>query len=433
LIRNGPAKFEAGDKRVDHWFDGLAMLEGFTFANGEVSYVNRFLRSDNYRLIMEEGSTDFRGFDSSQSNEPAREPKGGWTDVHNANVNVAEYGGVHVALTAVPLPVKFDLQTLETLGKLEYADNLPSDQVFESAHPERDPRTGEQINFLVEFGPTSLYRMYKILEGTTSRQPICAIPTDSPSYMHSFSLTDNYIILAEYPYRIDFWSLIDNPQGSFMSHLKWMPKEDTVFTVVDRRTGEIVAKCNTQSFFSWHHVNAYESKEGIVVDLITARPPTATNEYVAGSVPNVLKRFHLDIKEGSVKQETIFEGALALDMPWVREDLNGRPYRFAYCIDDGSPSSDPSRQHPLYKIDVESHTVQKWSARGCYPGEPVFVASPLGQKEDDGVILSLVLDEKEKTSFLLILNAKTMTELARALLPHHIPRGLHGAFFQSNQ
>ena len=48
LIRNGPAKFEAGGVRVVHWFDGVAMLEGFNFNNGNVSYVNRFLRTDPY-------------------------------------------------------------------------------------------------------------------------------------------------------------------------------------------------------------------------------------------------------------------------------------------------------------------------------------------------------------------------------------------------
>jgi len=25
LVRNGPARFEAGDRRVNHWFDGLAI------------------------------------------------------------------------------------------------------------------------------------------------------------------------------------------------------------------------------------------------------------------------------------------------------------------------------------------------------------------------------------------------------------------------
>src|SRR5437868_5314675 len=48
LLRNGPAKFEVGGRTVNHWFDGMAMLHRFSFAGGEVSYANRFLRSRAY-------------------------------------------------------------------------------------------------------------------------------------------------------------------------------------------------------------------------------------------------------------------------------------------------------------------------------------------------------------------------------------------------
>ena len=43
LIRTGPAKWEVGGRSMNHWFDGLAMLHRFSFADGAVSYANRFL------------------------------------------------------------------------------------------------------------------------------------------------------------------------------------------------------------------------------------------------------------------------------------------------------------------------------------------------------------------------------------------------------
>ena len=46
LLRTGPAKFDIGGNSVNHWFDGLAMLHRFSFADGAVSYRNRFLSSD---------------------------------------------------------------------------------------------------------------------------------------------------------------------------------------------------------------------------------------------------------------------------------------------------------------------------------------------------------------------------------------------------
>mgnify|MGYP002762134513 CR=1 FL=1 len=67
LLRNGPGRFEAGGQRVNHWFDGLAMLRRYAFDDGELRYSNRFLRTEAYsdamagRLTGQFG-TDTRGW-----------------------------------------------------------------------------------------------------------------------------------------------------------------------------------------------------------------------------------------------------------------------------------------------------------------------------------------------------------------------------------
>jgi carotenoid cleavage dioxygenase-like enzyme len=38
-----------------------------------------------------------------------------------------------------------------------------------------------------------------------------------------------------------------------------------------------------------------------------------------------------------------------------------------------------------------------------------------------------VLNGETATSYLLVLNAKDLSELARAQVPHHVPFGFHGA------
>ena len=45
LVRNGPARYEVGDRTLNHWFDGLAMLHAFGFQDGRVSYANRYLQT----------------------------------------------------------------------------------------------------------------------------------------------------------------------------------------------------------------------------------------------------------------------------------------------------------------------------------------------------------------------------------------------------
>lgn len=112
-------------------------------------------------------------------------------------------------------------------------------------------------------------------------------------------------------------------------------------------------------------------------------------------------------------------------MPRVRPDKTAHEYRYSYAIDTRFPTT-MDASPSLYKIDAVSKTGKSWSEPGCFPGEPIFVPRPNGQGEDDGVVLSLVLDFAHHRSFLLILNGTDFTELARAEAPHAIPVGLHG-------
>ena len=46
------------------------------------------------------------------------------------------------------------------------------------------------------------------------------------------------------------------------------------------------------------------------------------------------------------------------------------------------------------------------------------------------MILSVVLDTRAGRSFLLVLDAGSFGELARAEAPHHIPFGFHGQYLR---
>ena len=56
------------------------------------------------------------------------------------------------------------------------------------------------------------------------------------------------------------------------------------------------------------------------------------------------------------------------------------------------------------------------------------MGSDVATAEDDGVILSVVLDVRRGTSFLLVLDTATFRELARADVPHPIPFGFYGNY-----
>ncbi|HEV2524482.1 MAG TPA: carotenoid oxygenase family protein, partial [Gammaproteobacteria bacterium] len=124
FVRNGPVSVKLNGEEIPHWFDGLAMLHAFAFENGQVLYSNKFLRSDPYNEVFEKGILYFGGFSTPNRKSlwekmisfvnPQSEPY-----IQNANVNVTEIAKQYVALTETPLPVRFDINTLNTLGVLE--------------------------------------------------------------------------------------------------------------------------------------------------------------------------------------------------------------------------------------------------------------------------------------------------------------------------
>ena len=62
LLRTGPSKFEVGHRTYNHWFDGLAMLHRFAFAQGRVTYANRFLRSNAFNAAEMTGKISYGEF-----------------------------------------------------------------------------------------------------------------------------------------------------------------------------------------------------------------------------------------------------------------------------------------------------------------------------------------------------------------------------------
>jgi carotenoid cleavage dioxygenase-like enzyme len=144
-------------------------------------------------------------------------------------------------------------------------------------------------------------------------------------------------------------------------------------------------------------------------------------------------RFRLRLADGSIERRRLAD--LPMELPRLDyARCNGLPYRYAYGV-----SADPKRASfadSLVKLDVETGETRVWAEDGCFPGEPVFVAAPDGhgegaRGEDQGVVLSVVLDAKTAASKLVVLDAETFEELATAAVPHGIPYGFHGVFHRT--
>ncbi len=425
LLRTGPAKWEVGDRTMNHWFDGLAMLHRFSFADGDVSYANRFLQSRAYRAAREKGRIEFSEF----ATDPCRSLFQRVTAMFspnltdNANVNLTKLGERFISMTETPIPVEFDGQTLATAG-VAYK---PPGQLT-TAHPHIDRATKGMLNYAAKLGPRTTYRFFLLRPDASKPEVLATQAVREPAYMHSFGLTERWLVLAEFPYVVSLGRLAFSGRP-YIENYRWKPELGTRFQLFDRETGKSVGPFETDARFGFHHVNSYEEDGEVVVDICTFPDAQIVEDLYlerlrAGkpiSQPSV-ERFRIRPGTGSVTTERLIEEGI--ELPRINYGrCNERPYRYTWGV-----GSDGTWLDRIVKADVVERRSTTWSEPGRFPGEPVFVADPEGSAEDDGVLLSIVLDGERGNSFLLVLDARDLSELARAEVPHHIPFGFHGQF-----
>lgn len=431
LIRTGPAKFEVGQHAFNHWFDGLAMLHRFGFAGGRVSYINRYLRSQAYQEASATGVISRREF----ATDPCRtlfQRVASWffpepfTD--NGSVNIARWHNEVVALTETRLPVRFDPTTLATLGLREYDPRAKGP--IATAHPHFDRARGCHYTYLVDFGWQSKYRLLAIDERSGQEKVLATIPVDRPAYMHSFGMTERFLILTECPLVVNPLRLLLSGKP-FIRNYQWQPDRGVRFHVIEKDSGRLIRTARSEAFFTFHHVNAFEDGDDVVLDMVT-RPDSSIIDLLyldrlRADIPidptGKLMRFRITPRQGILSEQLT---DISLELPrFDYAHRAGLRHRFVYGAGQASGGRFFDR---LVKVDLHQNRSESWHEAGCYPGEPIFVPAPEAAKEDEGVILSVVLDTQRGASFLLILSATTFTELARAEAPHHIPFSFHGDY-----
>ena len=239
-----------------------------------------------------------------------------------------------------------------------------------------------------------------------------------------------------------------HPGRSFVDAYEWHPERGTRFVVLDRATGAVVAEPRVPAFFTFHHANAFERERteagaeddsgggsDIVVDLVAYDDADVLDglylDDIGSSAPDAstgeLRRYCLPLDGGRVTGRTLAD--VGIEFPRVSPAVATamEPHRYVY----GQGDTDADRNaNELVKVDTEAGDVQTWAERGVYASEPTFMPSPDEENEDDGVVLSILLDIDAERSALLAFDGRSFEECARAIVPHSIPFGFHGWYFE---
>ena len=376
--------------------------------------------------------------------------------------HAAHGSGIHTFLAKTDAAVMrhIEPETLEPKGVMSQAVLHPElTGNLSAAHAKSDPVTGDVFNYNLALGRQSIYRVFRV-SAATGQTEVLATITDAPAaYLHSSILTENYFILCVWNSYYAWGGmkiLWEKNMLDAIAHFD--PTQKALWYVVDRKHGKgVVAKYECDPFFCFHTVNAWEEPSrtdplhtDIVADLsiyknldvlkrfyynnIKSSSPASLN--YAGekrrSCDVFLRRWRLpsvDIASPLESQEAITEHTAehshSCDLPVINPRFLTKPSRYIYgaCDRDLSTFFDG-----LVKYDMETHTASYFTVHGHSPGEPIFVPDPKGTAEDDGVLLSVVLDGYAEKSYLLVLDAKTMEEVGRASMECIVGFGFHGAY-----
>jgi all-trans-8'-apo-beta-carotenal 15,15'-oxygenase len=438
LYRNGPGLLDIHDIPVAHPFDGDGMISAFTFKDGSCHFRNRFVKTKEYIEEQKAGKMLYRGVFGTQK------PGGLFNNIFDikikniANTNVIRLGNKLLALWEAAQPYHLDPNTLETIGLDNLQGILKAGDSF-SAHPRFDPSS--QFNngkpSLVNFGiKVGLYSVITIYEFDLSGQLIqqYSHPIEGFCFIHDFVITPNYCIFFQNPVSYNPFPFVFGLKGAGEC-VEFDKNKPTKIIIIPRQSPhQDVKVLEVDAGFIFHHANAFEENNKIIVDSIcyealTQIDPNTSYKEVDFSTlaPGQLWRFSLNLDQKKVNKKLL--ESQACEFPFINPDKVGRDYRYLFIGATHNKTENAPLQ-ALLKLDLHTGKNQFYSfAPKGFAGEPIFLPKFNAQSEDDGWVLSLIYDSSYHRSSLIIFDGTNIhNPMAKLHLKHHIPYGLHGSW-----
>lgn len=97
-----------------------------------------------------------------------------------------------------------------------------------------------------------------------------------PSYMHTFSMTENYFIIVEQPLSVSLPSVVKSnlKNEPMCSSFKWFADAQTFIYLICRKRGHLYRTYKTDPIFYLHIINSYEDNGHVILDICTYKDPS---------------------------------------------------------------------------------------------------------------------------------------------------------------
>jgi carotenoid cleavage dioxygenase len=409
-----------------HPFDGDGMIHQIDFERGKVSYRNRFVRTRGLQAEQEAGRSLWGGLADppGTSLRPGFGAHGSLKD--SSSTDVIVHRGIALStFYQCGEAYCLDPVTLEDQGVAPW---VPLDGI--SAHPKVDGRTGELLFF--NYSKHAPYMHYGVVDDRGKRVHYIPVALPGPRLPHDMSFSEHYAILNDFPV---FW----NPKllEKNIHAVRLDRNLPSRFAIVPRR-GKVdeVRWFEAKPTYVLHFMNAFEEGDEVVLDGYFEEDPSPPplqagpagfEQMMAfldqSSTKPRLYRWRFDLRTGKTREEQLDDRLL--EFGTINQAYAGRRHRYIY-----STMTVPGwfLFDTFVKHDLDQR--KSWAvklASGRFGSEPVFAPRIGAKAEDDGYLVSFVIDENAKTSECILIDASNFDAgpVCRIALPHKISSGTH--------
>lgn len=446
LYCNGPAKFERAGIRANHWFDGDGAVLAVRFGAGQAQGTYRYVKTQGYVEEEEAGQFLYGGYNSSPITGPREPSKCKIKNTANSSILVLQdrilalwEGGRPYALD----PVSLQTIGLDSMGGLEpelpeqmppHAAVLEGGKSY-SAHPKRDPITGNIYNFGVSLGADCKLFIYESDRTGQIQNQSQTLLGDIP-FIHDFALAGPYLVFCISPVFLRDPIAILQGEKSYSDCLQWESEQGTRILIFDRETLEVVADRHVDPWYQWHFANGFVNADGLIQLSLCKHKDFATNQHlteVTADQPDtvahaVFWELLIDPQTGALKGDEVL-AERDCEYPQINPEQLGQPHDRTYFSIRGQ-CSDPSGF--LNGLACFNHNTGQLKETKLpdhyYPTEPIYVANPT--QADAGWVVSVIYDGEHHASEVWIFDRDRLDAepVCRLGLPSFVPIQFHGVW-----
>jgi len=457
-LRNGPNPVAEVDPATYHWFTGDGMVHGVALQGGKANwYRNRWIRTAHVCAAL---------------GEPAPtglNPRAGMLSV-GPNTNVLTHAGQTLALVEGGAANYRLTDDLDTVGTCDFDGTLAGGY---TAHPHRDPRTGELHALSYSFTRGRSVQ-YSVIDTAGRARRTVDIEVSGSPMMHDFSLTDKYVVIYDLPVTFDAVqaaptnvpSLLSLPVRLVMQSLIGrVPMPSPMATMVNRNRRPInrmpyrwdanyparigvmpreggnkdVRWFDIEPCYVYHPLNAYsETRDGaevLVLDVVRYDRMFDRDLRGPGDSRPTLDRWTINLATGAVSSER--RDDRPQEFPRINETLLGGRHRFGYAVGFDGGYLDSGRTQMSTSLYKHDYATGSSAVAPLDPelliGEMSFVPRPAasqdaaeGLPEDEGILIGYGYHRGRDEGQLVLLDAQTCESVATVHLPQRVPMGFHG-------